>query len=114
MHIAFDALVLVGLLIPDDVWHIRAVALWETIKAAGHSAVYFDCSCRRVHQRNHTPPPRKSPHNRHCGCARPLAGPGAQYGYRLDSAWCAWLVSRRAQSHPEFSKSVHTPLAHSG
>jgi predicted nucleic acid-binding protein len=43
VNIVLDSSVLVGLLAPDDVWHTQAVALWATITAAGHSAVYFDC-----------------------------------------------------------------------
>jgi predicted nucleic acid-binding protein len=62
MLIVIDASVLVGLLVPDDVWHARAVALWETIKTAGHSAVYFDCVAaesisvimRRLHEKGRT------------------------------------------------------------
>jgi len=62
MHIVIDASVLVGLLVPDDVWHARAVALWETIKRTGHSAVYFDCVAaesisvitRRLHEKGRT------------------------------------------------------------
>jgi predicted nucleic acid-binding protein len=62
VNIVIDASVLVGLLDPNDVWHTQAVALWETIKAAGHSAVYFDCVAagsssvimRRLHEKGRT------------------------------------------------------------
>jgi len=37
MEVIIDSSVLVGLLVPNDVWHSRAVALWEGIKAAGHA-----------------------------------------------------------------------------
>jgi predicted nucleic acid-binding protein len=62
VNIVIDASVLVGLLAPNDVWHAQAVALWETIKTAGHSAVYFDCVAaesisvimRRLHEKGRT------------------------------------------------------------
>jgi predicted nucleic acid-binding protein len=62
VNIVIDASVLVGLLDPNDVWHTQAVALWETSKAAGHSAVYFDCVAaesisvlmRRLHEKDRT------------------------------------------------------------
>ena len=34
---------LVALLVPNDIWHSQAVALWDAVKAAGHSGVYLDC-----------------------------------------------------------------------
>lgn len=43
MEIVIDSSVLVGLLVPNDVWHTQAVALWEAIKATGHTGFYFDC-----------------------------------------------------------------------
>jgi len=43
MEVIIDSSVLVGLLVPNDVWHSRAVALWEGIKAAGHAGLFLDC-----------------------------------------------------------------------
>jgi predicted nucleic acid-binding protein len=62
VNIVVDSSVLVGLLDPNDVWHTQAVTLWETIKAAGHNAVYFDCVAaesigvimRRLHEKGRT------------------------------------------------------------
>jgi predicted nucleic acid-binding protein len=59
MEIAIDSSVLVGLLVSNDVWHAEAVNLWETIKAAGHVGVFFDCvvaetisaAVRRLHEK---------------------------------------------------------------
>ena len=46
MEIAIDSSVLVGLLVPNDLWHTQAVALWKAIKAAGYdyigSVYYYD------------------------------------------------------------------------
>jgi predicted nucleic acid-binding protein len=43
MEIVIDSSVLVGLLVPDDIWHRRAVELWEAIKADRHRGVFVDC-----------------------------------------------------------------------
>ena len=43
MDIAIDSSVLVGLLVPNDLWHTRAVALWKAIKTAEHVGLFFDC-----------------------------------------------------------------------
>ena len=43
MEVVIDSSVLVGLLVPNDVWHTRAVALWDRIKAAGHVGLFLDC-----------------------------------------------------------------------
>jgi predicted nucleic acid-binding protein len=43
VDIVIDSSVLVGLLVPNDVWHTRAVALWTAIEQAGHRGVFFDC-----------------------------------------------------------------------
>jgi len=43
MQIALDTSLLTGLLVPNDLWHTSALALWEEIKAAGATPVYFDC-----------------------------------------------------------------------
>jgi predicted nucleic acid-binding protein len=43
MEVVIDSSVLVGLLVPNDVWHSRAVALWEGIKTAGHVGLFLDC-----------------------------------------------------------------------
>lgn len=61
MEIAIDSSVLVGLLVPNDIWHTQAVALWEAIKAAGHTGYYFDCvaaesistSVRRLYEKGY-------------------------------------------------------------
>ncbi len=50
---------LVALLVPNDLWHEQAVTLWEAIKAAGHTGLYFDCvvaesvsaAVRRLHEK---------------------------------------------------------------
>jgi predicted nucleic acid-binding protein len=59
MEIAVDSSVLVGLLVPNDLWHERAIALWKTIKAVGHTGLFFDCvvaetvsvAVRRMHEK---------------------------------------------------------------
>ena len=59
MDVVIDSSVLVGLLVPNDLWHTQAVALWEAIKAAGHVGLYFDCvaaesisvAARRLHEK---------------------------------------------------------------
>lgn len=43
MEIAIDSSVLVGLLVPNDIWHARAAELWTGIEHAGHTGVVFDC-----------------------------------------------------------------------
>ena len=43
MEIVVDSSVLVGMLVPNDVWHDRTVELWATIEANGHRAVVLDC-----------------------------------------------------------------------
>jgi len=59
MDVAIDSSVLVGLLVPNDLWHAQAVALWEAIKAAGHIGLFLDCvaaesisaATRRLHEK---------------------------------------------------------------
>ena len=43
MQVAIDSSVLVGLLVPNDIWHARAAELWTGIEHAGHVGVVFDC-----------------------------------------------------------------------
>ena len=43
MDVIIDSSVLVALLVPNDIWHSQAVALWDAVTAAGHSGVYLDC-----------------------------------------------------------------------
>ena len=43
MDIVIDSSVLVGLLVPNDIWHSRAVDLWAAIQSAEHTGVVFDC-----------------------------------------------------------------------
>lgn len=43
MKIAIDSSVLVGLFVPNDLWHTKATALWDAIKQAGHIGLYLDC-----------------------------------------------------------------------
>ncbi len=43
MKIVIDSSVLVGILSPRDMWHEKAVALWQAIKEGGHTAIYLDC-----------------------------------------------------------------------
>ncbi|MGD8623209.1 MAG: type II toxin-antitoxin system VapC family toxin [Anaerolineae bacterium] len=44
MDIAFDTSVLIGLLDPQDLWHPQAVALYDALRSAGFTGVYFDCA----------------------------------------------------------------------
>ncbi len=43
MKIAIDTTVLVGLFVPNDTWHLRALALFEALEAGRHKPVFFDC-----------------------------------------------------------------------
>ena len=43
MEIVVDSSVLVGMLVPNDVWHERTVELWAAIEANGHQAIVLDC-----------------------------------------------------------------------
>lgn len=43
MDVAIDTSVLIALLIPNDVWHTQAVALWQAMKATACISRYFDC-----------------------------------------------------------------------
>ena len=43
MEIVVDSSVLVGMLVPNDVWHERTVELWAVIEANGHQAIVLDC-----------------------------------------------------------------------
>ena len=58
MQVAIDSSVLVALLVPNDVWHSQANALWQAVEAAGHSGVYFvaaeaiSAAARRLHEKN--------------------------------------------------------------
>lgn len=62
MEIVIDSSVLVGLLVPADVWHAQAVVLWEAIKTAGHVGLFLDCvaaeaisaAARRLHEKGRT------------------------------------------------------------
>lgn len=62
MEITIDSSMLVGLLVPDDLWHARAVSLWEAIKSANHVCLFFDCvvaeamsvAVRRMHEKGRT------------------------------------------------------------
>ncbi|MCX7841257.1 MAG: hypothetical protein N2559_17605, partial [Anaerolineae bacterium] len=62
MQVAIDSSVLVALLVPNDVWHSQADALWNTVETSGHIGVYFDCvaieaisaAARRLHEKNLT------------------------------------------------------------
>ncbi len=59
MNIVIDSSVLVGLLVPNDLWHTQAVALWNAIKTAGHTGLFLDCvaaeaisvAARRLHEK---------------------------------------------------------------
>ena len=44
MEIVVDSSVLVGMFVPNDVWHEQTVELWATIEASGHRAVVLDCA----------------------------------------------------------------------
>ena len=60
MQVVIDSSVLLALLVPNDLWHSQASALWKTIEASGHIGVYFDCvaaeaisaAARRLHEKN--------------------------------------------------------------
>lgn len=62
MQVVIDTSVLVGLLVPNDLWHQRAATLWEAIKSAGHTSLYLDCvaaetisaAARRLHEKKMT------------------------------------------------------------
>ena len=62
MEVVIDSSVLVGLLVPNDLWHAQAVALWEEIKTDGHVGLFFDCvaaeaisaAARRLHEKGRT------------------------------------------------------------
>ena len=43
MDVVIDSSVLVGLLVPNDLWYTQAVALWSAIKTAGHTGLFLDC-----------------------------------------------------------------------
>jgi predicted nucleic acid-binding protein len=59
VDVAIDSSVLVGLLYPNDLWHVQAVALWTAIKKAAYTSIYFDCvateavsvASRRLHEK---------------------------------------------------------------
>jgi predicted nucleic acid-binding protein len=62
MNVVIDSSVLVGLLVPNDLWHSRAMALWDALKNAGHVGLYLDCviaetvsvATRRLHEKGLT------------------------------------------------------------
>jgi len=62
VNIAIDSSVLVGLLVPNDIWYARAFELWTGIERAGHTGVVFDCvvaetvsvAVRRLHEKGRT------------------------------------------------------------
>jgi len=60
MQVAIDSSVLVALLVPNDVWHSQANALWQAVEASGHSGVYcvaaeaISAAARRLHEKNLT------------------------------------------------------------
>jgi len=43
MQVVIDSSVLVGLLVPNDLWHAQATALWNAVKSAGHIGLFLDC-----------------------------------------------------------------------
>jgi len=43
MNLVVDTSALVGLLVPSDQWHQRAVVLWGLAKVRGYVPVYLDC-----------------------------------------------------------------------
>jgi predicted nucleic acid-binding protein len=43
MEIVIDTSVLVGLLVPNDTWHSRSVALWDAIESKRHTSLFLDC-----------------------------------------------------------------------
>jgi predicted nucleic acid-binding protein len=42
MQVVIDSSVLVGLLVPNDLWHQQSVALWKEIKRATNGALNFN------------------------------------------------------------------------
>lgn len=60
MQVVIDSSVLVGLLVPNDVWHSQAETLWQAIESAGHTGIYLDCvateaisvAARRLHEKS--------------------------------------------------------------
>ncbi len=62
MNVVIDSSVLVGLLVPNDLWHSQATALWDALKNAGHVGLYLDCviaetvsvAARRLHEKGLT------------------------------------------------------------
>jgi predicted nucleic acid-binding protein len=57
--IAIDSSLLTALLVPNDVWHTQAVAVWQALKTHDYTPVYFDCVAaesistiaRRLHEK---------------------------------------------------------------
>jgi len=45
MQIALDTSLVIGLLVPNDLWHRQAIDLWEAIKEARHISL-IALSCR--------------------------------------------------------------------
>ncbi len=62
MEIVIDSSVLVGILSPRDMWHEKAVALWQAIQEHGHTSLYLDCvisesvsvAVRRLYEKKRT------------------------------------------------------------
>jgi len=59
MEVVIDSSVLVGLLVPNDMWHTQAVAVRDALLAAGAELLYLDCvitesvsvAVRRLHEK---------------------------------------------------------------
>ena len=61
MRVAIDSSVLVGLLLPSDLWHHAGHALMRAVRSSGHTPIYLDCVAaesasavlRRLHEKRH-------------------------------------------------------------
>lgn len=59
MKVVMDSSVLVGLLVPNDLWHTQAVAVRDALLATGAELLYLDCvttesvsvAVRRLHEK---------------------------------------------------------------
>lgn len=97
MQVAIDSSVLVGLLVPNDLWHTHAVTLWNRVEENGHTGIYFDCVAaeaisvvvRRLCEKGLVAEVDSSL-NRVCGRKPPIQRHQLDGG-RLGMLWC-WQV----------------------
>lgn len=43
MRVVIDTSVLVGMLVPNDVWHLRAMGLYQALVESGDEVIFLDC-----------------------------------------------------------------------